>query len=144
MLVRGWEFAMAYFDNSKKKKKQYEEVMAGMRAPKIPENAPSWFTSGAVDMPSLSIFTDSMVMANSWINVEVAAVFVGNRIPKPCDKCDDEVSCKSCGKAPSNYLKVMAANADGDYLVWTLTRDQLSQDMRLSDGIFTFFDTSVY
>jgi hypothetical protein len=135
---------MAYFDNSKKKKKQYEEVMAGMRAPKIPENAPSWFTSGAVDMPSLSIFTDSMVMANSWINVEVAAVFVGNRIPKPCDKCDDEVSCKSCGKAPSNYLKVMAANADGDYLVWTLTRDQLSQDMRLSDGIFTFFDTSVY
>lgn len=115
-----------------------------MRAPKIPENAPSWFTSSAVDMPSLSIFTDSMVLANSWINVEVAAVFVGNRIPKPCDKCDDEVSCKSCGKQSDNYLKVMAANADGDYLVWTLTRDQLSQDMRLSDGIFTFFDTSVY
>jgi len=135
---------MAYFDNSKKKKKQFDEVMAGMRAPKIPENAPSWFTSSAVDMASLSIFTDSMVMANSWINVEVAAVFVGNRIPKPCDKCDDEVSCKSCGKQPDNYLKVMAANADGDYLVWTLTRDQLSQDMRLSDGIFSFFDTSVY
>jgi hypothetical protein len=135
---------MAYFDNSKKKKKQFDEVMAGMRAPKIPENVPSWFSTGAVDMPSLSIFTDSMVMANSWINVEVAAAFVGSRIPKQCDKCDDEVSCKSCGKAPDNYLKTMAANADGDYLVWTLTQDELSQDMRLSDGVFVFFDTSVY
>lgn len=137
---------MGFFNNGKKKRQQqqYEEVMAGMRAPQIPENAPSWFAAGAVDMPSQSIFTDSMVFANSWINVEVAAVFVGNRIPKPCDKCEDEDSCKSCGKRPDNYLKAMAANADGDYLVWNLVRDQRSQDMRLCNGIFTFFDTSVY
>jgi tetratricopeptide (TPR) repeat protein len=135
---------MGLFGNGKKKKKQFDEVMAGIRAPKIPENAPSWFVAGAVDMPSQSIFTDSMVFANSWINVEVAAVFVGSRIPKPCDKCEEEVSCKSCGKRPDNYLKAMAANADGDYLVWNLTRDQLSHDMRLCNGIFTFFDTSIY
>jgi hypothetical protein len=134
---------MAFFDNSKKKKK-IDDVMASMHAPEIPSDQPDWFTKGAVDMPSLSIFSDSLVEANSWINVEVAAVYVGNRIPPQCDKCDDKSSCRACGKSPKNYLKAMAANADGDYLVWTLVRDRRSQDMRLSDGIFSFFDTSVY
>jgi len=134
---------MAFFDNSKKKNK-IDEVMASMNAPEIPADQPDWFVKGAVDMPALSIFSDSLVEANSWINVEVAAVYVGNRIPPQCDKCDDKSACKACGKAPKNYLKAMTANADGDYLVWTLVRDRRSQDMRLSDGIFSFFDTSVY
>jgi hypothetical protein len=134
---------MAFFDNSKKKKKA-EEILASMNAPEIPANQPDWFVKGAVDMPSLSIFTESLVEANSWFNVEVAAVYVGNRIPPQCDKCDDVNVCNACGKSPKNYLKAMSANADGDYLVWTLVRDRRSQDMRVSDGIFTFFDTSVY
>ena len=134
---------MAFFDNSKKKKKE-SEVLAAMHAPEIPENVPGWFSAGAVDMPSLSIFTDSLVEAHSWINVEVAAVYVGSRIPPQCDKCDDATVCKSCGKKADNYLKVMSANADGDYLVWQMIRDRRSQDMRLSDGIFSFFDASVY
>jgi len=134
---------MAFFDNSKKKKKA-EEILASMNAPEIPANQPDWFVKGAVDMPSLSIFSDALVEANSWFNVEVAAVYVGNRIPPQCDKCDDVNSCNACGKSPKNYLKAMSANADGDYLVWTLVRDRRSQDMRVSDGIFTFFDTSVY
>ena len=134
---------MAFFDNSKKKKK-IDEVMASMHAPEIPAEQPDWFVKGAVDMPSLSIFSHSLVEANSWINVEVAAVYVGNRIPPQCDKCDDASSCKACGKAPKNYLKAMSANADGDYLIWNLSRSERSQNMRVQDGIFSFFDASIY
>ena len=134
---------MAFFDNSKKKKK-VDEVMASMHAPQIPANLPDWFVKGAVDMPALSIFAKSEVLANSWINVEVAAVFVGNRIPLQCSECDDATSCKKCGKAPSNYLKMMSANQDSDFLVWNLSRSERSRDMKVQDGIFSFFDTSVY
>ena len=134
---------MAFFDNSKKKKK-VDEVMASMHAPQIPADQPDWFVKGAVDMPALSIFAKSEVLANSWINVEVAAVFVGNRIPLQCSECDDATSCKKCGKAPSNYLKMMSANQDSDFLVWNLSRSERSRDMKVQDGIFSFFDTSVY
>ena len=134
---------MAFFDNSKKKNK-FDEVMASMHAPEIPTDHPDWFVKGAVDLPTLSIFRNSEVQANSWINVEVAAVFVGNRIPVQCDKCDDAPTCKKCGKAPSNYLKLMSANQDSDFLVWHFTRSERSQDMKVQDGIFSFFDTSVY
>ena len=134
---------MAFFDNSKKKDK-FDEVMASMHAPQIAADQPDWFVKGALDLPALSIFENSDVQANSWINVEVAAVFVSNRIPPQCDKCDDAPSCKKCGKAPSNYLKLMSANQDSDFLVWHFTRSQRSQDMKVQDGIFSFFDTSVY
>ena len=134
---------MAFFDNSKKKKK-VDEVMASMHAPEIPANLPDWFVKGAVDMPSLSIFNKCTVLANSWINVEVAAIYVGNRIPAQCSQCDDATSCSTCGKSPSNYLKMMSANADGDYLIWNLSRSERSQDMRVQDGIFAFFDASIY
>ena len=134
---------MAFFDNSKKKDK-FDEVMASMHAPQIAADQPDWFVKGALDLPGLSIFENSDVQANSWINVEVAAVFVSNRIPPQCDKCDDATSCKKCGKAPSNYLKLMSANQDSDFLVWHFTRSQRSQDMKVQDGIFSFFDTSVY
>jgi len=59
---------MAFFDNSKKKKK-IDEVMASMHAPEIPADQPDWFVKGAVDMPALSIFGNCEVLANSWINV---------------------------------------------------------------------------
>ena len=134
---------MAFFDNSKKKKK-VDEVMASMHAPEIPATLPDWFTKGAVDMPSLSIFSNCSVVANSWINVEVAAVYVGNRIPAQCSQCDDATSCTTCGKGADNYLKMMSANADGDWLIWNLSRSERSQDMRVQDGIFAFFDASVY
>ena len=134
---------MAFFDNSKKKNK-FDEVMASMNAPQIPTDLPEWFVKGAVDMPALSIFSNCEVVANSWINVEVAAVFVGNRIPAQCDECDDATSCKKCGKSPSNYLKMMSANSDSDWLIWNLSRSERSRDMKVQDGIFSFFDTSVY
>lgn len=134
---------MAFFDNSKKKKK-VDEVMASMHAPQIPANQPDWFIKDAVDMPSLSIFSNSAVLANSWINVEVAAVYIGNRIPAQCSQCDDATSGTTCGKGPKNYLKAMSANADGDYLIWNLSRSERSHDMRVQDGIFSFFDVSVY
>ena len=118
--------------------------MASMHAPEIPSDQPDWFVKGAVDMHALSIFGNCEVVANSWINVEVAAVFVGNRIPAQCGECDDDTSCKKCGKGPNNYLKMMSANQDSDFLVWNLSRSERSQDMRVQDGIFSFFDTSVY
>ena len=134
---------MAFFDNSKKKKK-VDEVMASMHAPEIPANLPDWFVKGAVDMPSLSIFNKCTVLANSWINVEVAAIYVGNRIAAQSSQSDDATSFSTCGKGPSNYLKMMSANADGDYLIWNLSRSERSRDMKVQDGIFSFFDTSVY
>jgi len=134
---------MAFFDNSKKKNK-FDEVMASINAPQIPTDLPDWFDKGAVDMPALSIFSNCEVVANSWINVEVAAVFVGNRIPAQCDECDDATSCKKCGKSPTNYLKMMSANQDSDFLIWNLSRSERSKDMKVQDGIFSFFDTSVY
>ena len=134
---------MAFFDNSKKKNK-FDEVMASMHAPEIPADQPDWFVRCAVDMPALSIFGNCEVAANSWINVEVAAVHVGNRIPPQCNECDDATSCKKCGKSPSNYLKMMSANADSDWLIWNLSRSERSRDMKVQDGIFSFFDTSVY
>ena len=42
---------MAFFDNSKKKKK-VDEVMASMHAPQIPANQPDWFIKDAVDIES--------------------------------------------------------------------------------------------
>ena len=134
---------MAFFDNSKKKNKM-DEVMASMHAPEIPADQPDWFVKGAVDMPALSIFGNCEVQANSWINVEVAAVYVSNRIPPQCSDCDDIASCKKCGKSPSNYLKMMSANSDSDWLIWNLSRSERSRDMKVQDGIFSFFDTSVY
>lgn len=134
---------MAFFDNSKKKKKA-EEFVSSMHTPEIPAELPDWFVKGAVDMPSLSIFNKCGVVANSWINVEVAAVYVGSRIPPQCSQCDDEASCTSCGKGPKNYLKSMSANADGDYLIWNLSRSERSRDMKVQDGIFAFFDASIY
>jgi len=115
-----------------------------MHAPQIPAEQPDWFVRGAVDMPSLSIFNKCAVLANSWINVEVAAVYVGSRIPVQCSQCDDATSCTTCGKGPKNYLKAMSANADGDYLIWNLSRSERSHDMRVQDGIFAFFDHSIY
>lgn len=115
-----------------------------MHAPEIPSDQPDWFVKCAVDMPALSIFRNCEVSANSWINVEVAAVHVGNRILPQCNECDDATSCKKCGKSPSNYLKMMSANADSDWLVWNLSRSERSRDMKVQDGIFSFFDTSVY
>jgi hypothetical protein len=38
----------------------------------------------------------------------------------------------------------MSANADGDYLIWNLSRSERSQNMRVQDGIFSFFDASIY
>jgi hypothetical protein len=134
---------MAFFDNSKKRKKS-EDFMAAMHAPEIPDTRPDWFDKSAVDMPSLSIFKNCAVVANSWINVEVAAVFVGTRIPVQCSECDDASSCKKCGKSPSNYLKLMSANQDADWLIWNLNRSERSQDMKVQDGIFSFFDPSIY
>ena len=134
---------MAFFDNSKKRNKP-EEVVASVHAPEIPANLPDWFVKGTVDMPSLSIFSKCSVLANSWINVEVAAIYVGNRIPAQCSQCDDATSCATCGKGPDNYLKMMSANADGDWLIWNLSRSERSRDMRVQDGIFAFFDASVY
>ena len=134
---------MAFFDNSKKKNK-FDEVMASMHAPQISADQPDWFVKSAVDLPALSIFGNCEVSANSWINVEVAAVYVGNRIPPQCSECDDATSCKKCGKGPSNYVKMMSANQDSDFLTWNLSRSERSRDMKVQDGIFSFFDTSVY
>jgi hypothetical protein len=39
---------------------------------------------------------------------------------------------------------MMSANADSDWLVWNLSRSERSRDMKVQDGIFSFFDTSVY
>ncbi|MEY2837421.1 MAG: hypothetical protein RLZ46_803, partial [Actinomycetota bacterium] len=112
--------------------------------PEIPDTRPDWFDKSALDMTSLSIFKNCAVMANSWINVEVAAVFIGTRIPPQCSDCDDAGSCNKCGKAPENYLKMMSANQDADWLIWNLTKSERSQDMKVQDGIFAFFDPSVY
>ena len=134
---------MAYIDNSKKSQKP-EEMMASRHAPEIPADLPDWFVKGAVDMPSLSIFRNCAVTENSWINVEVAAIFVGSRIPVQCSQCDDAASCLTCGKGPNNYIQMMSANQDSDWLIWNLSRSQKSRDMKLQDGIFAFFDWSVY
>lgn len=133
---------MAFFDN--RKKKNDASFMSTIMVPEIPDTRPDWFDKSAVDMTSLSIFKNCAVMANSWINVEVAAVFIGDRIPPQCSDCDDARTCNRCGKAPENYLKMMSANQDADWLIWNLTKSERSQDMKVQDGIFAFFDPSVY
>ena len=116
-----------------------------MYAPGIPEELPEWFEKSAVDPTKLLHLTDgAIVNANSWFNVETAAIFAGTRIPEPCDLCDSEDECKSCGKCRSNYIKTMTANQDCDLLLWELFSDRTNYVLGIPDGGFIFFDQAVY
>jgi hypothetical protein len=131
-----------------KKKNQdsanYENVMASMFAPQIPEIQDEWLLSNQVDFPAQSIFKNSkFTYADAWFNVEVAAMMVSTRIPTACDACDEKSTCKKCGKSEQNYTKIMTANADGDYLGWTLVSDEEFESRMLADGFFVSFDKSV-
>jgi hypothetical protein len=129
-----------------KKKKEaeltWEDIQASMQAPQIPDDQAEWFVANKRSLEnSLAIKNTCAAFPNSWINVETAAVFVSNRIPKECEACDDLDQCAQCGKSPSNFLSCITANQDSDWLVWELLRNQ---DSNLPDGLLIIFDPAVY
>lgn len=136
---------MGLFGKKKKNSsEQYEKIMASMFAPKFPEIQDQWILDHQIDFPAESIFRNSkFTYADAWFNVEVAAMMVATQIPIACETCEDLSSCQKCGKADSNYLKFMTANADGDYLGWSLTSNEEYNSRMLSDGFFVSFDKSV-
>ena len=116
-----------------------------MFAPDIPSEVPAWFSASAVDPTTLKhLGKSALIGADSWFNVETAAVFVGTRIPEPCEECTAVNTCKKCGKSPKNYLKVMSANQDCDVLLWRIYANPMNVRVGIADGGFIFFDPSVY
>lgn len=129
-----------------KKKKEsevtWDDIQASMQAPKIPEDQAEWFTNNKRSLEnSLAVSNTVVAFPNSWINVETAAVFISNRIPPQCEKCEESTNCASCGKNESNFLSTLTANQDSDWLVWELARNE---DSNLPDGLLVLFDPSIY
>lgn len=110
-----------------------------------PAEIPHWHAENARDLMEQNWIKNLQgAYANSWINAETAAVFVANRIPPQCEVCEDLDDCKSCKKSKSNFLSMMSANQDSDWLVWELYRTQESLDRALPEGAFILFDTQAY
>ena len=133
---------MGLFGKKKKDQVTWEDIQASMQAPQIPEDQAEWFIKNKRSLAnSQSVENTLAAFPNSWINVETASVFISNRIPPQCDKCEESDKCAKCGKDKSNFLYVLTANQDSDWLVWELVRDQ---DSNLPDGLLVIFDPSVY
>jgi hypothetical protein len=126
----------------KKNQVSWEDIQASMQSPQIPEDQAEWFIKNKRSLAdSHSVANTLSAFPNSWINVETASVFISNRIPPKCEECEDSNECAKCGKDKSNFLYMMTANQDSDWLVWELMRDQ---DSNLPDGLLVIFDPSVY
>jgi hypothetical protein len=129
----------------KKKKKEevtWDDIQASMQTPRIPEDQAEWFIKNKRSLADSQSVTNTLAaFPNSWINVETASVFISNRIPPACEKCEESNECPECGKSKSNFLFMMTANQDSDWLVWELARNRSSD---LPDGLLVIFDPSVY
>lgn len=133
---------MALFGKKKKEEVTWDDIQAAMQAPQIPEDQAEWFQANKRSLHNSTSITNTLAAyANSWINIETAAMFVSNRIPPICDACEELDECKACKKSKTNFLFTMTANQDSDWLVWELLRDQ---DSNLPDGLLVIFDPSVY
>ena len=133
---------MGLFGKKKKNEVTWEDIQASMRAPRIPEDQSDWFLKNKRSLAgSQSIVNSLAAFPNSWINVETASVFISNRIPPQCEECEESPKCAKCGKSKSNFLFMMTANQDSDWLIWELIRDQ---DSPATDGLLVIFDSSVY
>jgi hypothetical protein len=137
------------FFNKKKQSQEsnvtWDDIQNTMFAPDIPSEVPAWFSASAVDPTTLKhLGKSALISADSWFNVETAAVYVGTRIPEPCEECNAVNTCKKCGKSPKNYLKVMSANQDCDVLLWRIYANPMNVRVGIPDGGFIFFDQSVY
>jgi len=133
---------MGLFGKNKKNDVTWEDIQSAMQAPQLPERQAEWFTSNKRSLENSSAIAKTFAaFPNSWINVETAAVFISNRIPPICDLCEESNTCNSCGKNESNFLSLLTANQDSDWLVWELQRNEESD---IADGILVIFDPSVY
>lgn len=135
----------------KKKKKEeetnvkWDDILHDINSPDIPEELPQWFEDAAVNPTELkTLARNAYIWPNSWINIETAAMFVGTRIPEPCDEGDASAACKKCGRNSSNYLSIMTANRDCDILGWSLASSKQLSKLGVADGAFFFFDPAVY
>jgi hypothetical protein len=126
------------------KKNDDKNVNIDFFAPLIPAEKDKWLIENQIKFPPSSLFSKSIeTYPDAWFNVEVAALMVSTRIPPECDKCDDADSCASCKKSPSNFIKIMTANADGDYLGWALASKPEVASKLACDGYFVSFDKSI-
>jgi hypothetical protein len=126
----------------KKNEVTWEQIQASMQSPQIPEDQAEWFIKNKRSLAdSQSIVNSLAAFPNSLINVETASVFISNRIPPQCEECEESPKCAKCGKSKSNFLFMMTANQDSDWLIWELIRDQ---DSTPTDGLLAIFDPSVY
>jgi hypothetical protein len=133
---------LGLFGKKKKNEETWEGIEASMQAPPIPEDQAEWFINNKRSLENSQAITNTLAaLTNSWINVETASVFISNRIPPQCEKCEESPKCAKCGKDKSNFLTTMTANFDGDWLVWELKRNQNSTT---PDGLIVFFDPDVY
>lgn len=124
----------------------YDSIMRDMNRPQIPELLPDWFKNNQRSLANSDLVTKShLVRANSWINVEVAAVFTSGFIPKACDDCTDRAhGCDSCGRTEENFKYCMTGNRDSDWLVFEIFSSMESELMNKADGMICFFDPDIY
>lgn len=113
-------------------------------APAIPAEKDKWLSDNQINFPPTSLFgVSSETVPDAWFNVEVAALMVSTRIPPKCSKCDEKDECSGCKKSPSNFIKIMTANADGDYLGWAMASNLELASKLACDGYFVSFDKSI-
>lgn len=124
----------------------YDAIMRNMNRPQIPEVLPDWFRMNQRSLANSDLVSNlHLIRANSWINVEVAAVFISSFFRKACEDCDDRVkTCKSCGRAEENFKYCMTGNRDSDWLVFELFSSIESELMNKADGLICFFDPDIY
>ena len=130
------------FGKNKKNEFTGEGTRSDIQTPELPEEQAAWFKGNKRSLASSSAIKNTWrALPNSWINVETASVFISNRIPPLCELCEEDDTCSSCGKNESNFLTMMTANQDSDWLVWEL---QSINGANIADGILILFDSEAH
>lgn len=124
----------------------HDAVMRELNRPQIPDALPDWFKKNQRSLANSELITQShLIRANSWINVEVAAVFISGNYPNTCEKCSSPTDeCLTCGRTNDNFKYCMTGNRDSDWLVFEIFSSVESELLNKADGVISFFDPDIY
>lgn len=125
---------------------EWESLLAEMNRPKVPVKVPDWFKANKRSIANSNLIRHSYkTRPNSWINVEVAAIFVSPNFPINCSECiERSQECTSCNRNKDNFAYCMSANRDSDFLVVELTSSMEEELFERVDGAIVLFDPDIY
>lgn len=125
---------------------EWESLLVEMNKPKVPNRVPDWFDANKRSIANSNLVRQSYkTRPNSWINVEVAAIFISPTLPINCSECiERSQECTSCNRNKNNFAYCMSANRDSDFLVIELTSSMEEDLFERVDGAIVLFDPSIY